>query len=279
MLEEGDTQTANLLQLVSGDLVLSFWYREISNDIAVFEEIPHSQKSVESVAWFMGKELARMNLVEGPKTNGIYYGGGKWAEVGDLAFVITLKNDGNVDEGYALGSIDPIQSQEVEKIIVSMAMLGVDYTPPVIEPITDNLDCIDVAEGSLDEFSCNLREVIRSGDLSSLESSISNPFRIGYWRSEGISLTPAEEINNLEADQLPEDRSNITFTEDREQFPSMYGATLDNMFGPDFNTALVLYSEGWGVEGYGAVLVYITEDGAGGFLWSGLIIAGGHFDE
>jgi hypothetical protein len=51
------------------------------------------------------------------------------------------------------------------------------------------------------------------------------------------------------------------------------------MLAPEIDLAMVIYSEGWGEDGNGAAILFITEDSAGDFYWYGMLIAPGHFDK
>jgi hypothetical protein len=51
------------------------------------------------------------------------------------------------------------------------------------------------------------------------------------------------------------------------------------MFGPDLNVTFIIYSEGWGLDGEGATLLYFVEDEAGRTRWYGLVYSDNHFDK
>jgi hypothetical protein len=51
------------------------------------------------------------------------------------------------------------------------------------------------------------------------------------------------------------------------------------MFGPHAEVALVVYSEGWGTNGLGAALLFISHTDGGNNDWYGMGIAGEHFDK
>ena len=56
------------------------------------------------------------------------------------------------------------------------------------------------------------------------------------------------------------------------------GAPPEQMFGPDLNPALLVYSEGWGPDGLGAGILYLVEDDSGAYHWSNLAYSHKHFD-
>ena len=150
-------------------------------------------------------------------------------------------------------------------------------TPPAI---VDDLDCRLVTdETPLEWVACNIRDGIKSRNLAALPSFMRDTFALGYWQSEWTERSPEYMINDLNQYRLPSDTSSpMAFTIDREQFPPLFGMSPDRMLAPEIDLAMVIYSEGWGEDGKGAALLFITED-ARDFYWYGLLIAGGHFDK
>jgi hypothetical protein len=106
---------------------------------------------------------------------------------------------------------------------------------------------------------------------------MTNPFIIGYWESEGRIGSPAEITAELDQYRLPTDTSGLTFTTDRNQFPDLYGMPPENMFGPDLNVVLVIYSQGWGQDGEDETMLLIAENANGEYYWHGMIYAGQGF--
>jgi hypothetical protein len=54
---------------------------------------------------------------------------------------------------------------------------------------------------------------------------------------------------------------------------------VEVMFGPDEDVTLVIYSEGWGVDGEGAALLYFAENSEGELYWYAMVYSGTHFDK
>ena len=70
-----------------------------------------------------------------------------------------------------------------------------------------------------------------------------------------------------------------TFTADRNAFPPLAGTPVEFMFGPEQPVDLVLYSEGWGLEGQGSALLYFMENGDGNLVWFAMVYSEAHFDQ
>jgi hypothetical protein len=139
--------------------------------------------------------------------------------------------------------------------------------------ITGPDTCQGIAANSPAALACEIQQALLRRDLGALETLMTNPFTVGYWQSEGRIGTPAEITAELDQSQLPADTSGLSFTVDRSQFPDLYGMQPENMFGPDLNVALVVYSTGWGQDGAEEVLLLIAENANGEYYWHGMISA------
>ena len=144
-----------------------------------------------------------------------------------------------------------------------------------------DLGCLTATYDSPQWVACNVMDGILSRNLSALHGFMADPFTIGYWGSEGRTATPQEVTAELRDSRLPADPAAVplTFTIDRSQFPPLQGIPVDGLLGPQVNVVQVIYSEGWGTDGQGAALIYITQNEARGTYWHGLIFSGQHFDK
>jgi hypothetical protein len=158
-------------------------------------------------------------------------------------------------------------------------------TVRLIEPVDTSitgepLDCFKVTDQSELWVPCNAIDGIRSRNLSALHGFMASPFVIGYWGSEGRSDSPAGITEELQRYRLPQDPSMpMTFTTDRDAFPPLAGTPVEVLFGPDVDVALVIYSEGWGLNGQGAALLYFAEDPEGELYWYAMAYSETHFDK
>ncbi len=107
------------------------------------------------------------------------------------------------------------------------------------------------------------------------EYFIPDPFMIGYWKSEGLTLTPNEVFGTL-ANSLynAAQPGGMTFTTDRSQFPSLEGINPETLIDPQLTLAQIVFSTGWGQDGLGEALLFIVQDECGGYFWHGLVFAG-----
>ena len=140
------------------------------------------------------------------------------------------------------------------------------------------LACEGVAHGSPESLACEVQTALLAHDMQNLPSFMADPFTIGYWGSEGGWASPEDMVRELDNARLPQDTSGLTFTTDRALFPPLAGAPPEQMFGPDLNPSLLVYSEGWGPDGLGAAILYLIEDDSGASHWSNLAYSHKHFD-
>ena len=148
------------------------------------------------------------------------------------------------------------------------------------DSITGTMDCNQVTEAeSLMWVICNVQASFISRNTQPLLGTMGEPFKIGYWQSEGVELSRMQALSELESSHIPPDTSALTFTTDRTQFPPLFGMQPEQIFPPDANIVEVLYSEGWGPSGQGAAFLYFAEAANGKYYFYGMLIAMGHFDK
>lgn len=153
---------------------------------------------------------------------------------------------------------------------------------PVLELSEHNTTCGQDSFVSLDFLVTNVETYLQDRNTGGLrwEYFIHDPMTIGYWQSEGQTLTPDEFANTLtnslyNASTL----GGMTFTTDRAQFPPLFGTPPENYIAPDVTLAEIVYSEGWGEDNNNAALLFFAQDDCGGYYWYGLLYANGYFDK
>lgn len=147
-------------------------------------------------------------------------------------------------------------------------------------PLTGTLDCAQVTETDPIMWTiCNVEASFISRNTQPLLGIMREPFKLGYWQSEGVDLTKEQAINEFQNSLIPPDPGALTFTMDETLFPPLFGMQPEQIFPPDANIVEVVYSEGWGPSGQGAALLYFADNGNGGIYFYGMVIAGAHFDK
>lgn len=156
------------------------------------------------------------------------------------------------------------------------ACLEMAGSPPP-EAGRELLDCPAAAD-SPEALACQLQTALLDRDMAALERLMADPVAVGYWRSEGLALSPAELSAELGDARLPADTSGLAFSTDRARFPDLDGMPAEGILGPERAPALIIYSQGWGADGRGEALLYLGYDQAGELRLTGLLLAMLAFD-
>ncbi len=118
---------------------------------------------------------------------------------------------------------------------------------------------------------------LASGNYPALEALMGDSFVIGYWGSEGQNLSPAEAVEQLRINLLP-DPAAFRFTNDRSYFPDLGEVDPVKAFGPKVKVVDLVYSAGWGADGQGEAILAIGLN-LDGQYWPGMIYAPSGFEE
>jgi hypothetical protein len=120
-----------------------------------------------------------------------------------------------------------------------------------------------------------LSNAFAAADYEALQALMGETFAIGYWLSEGQRLTPAEAIEQLRLNLLPNPAA-ASFIHDRTQFPDLGDVDPVAVFGPDVQIVDLIYSQGWGREGLDEAILAIAQNADGSQYWHGILT--GRFD-
>jgi hypothetical protein len=122
-----------------------------------------------------------------------------------------------------------------------------------------------------------LTKALDERDWAALQAQMGDQFIIGYWRSEGVTLSPQEAIEQLQTNLVSADAT-LTYTTDESQFPSLDGILLESTWGPDVNVVQSIFSQGWGQDGEGEAILAVAAQPDGSTYWYGMIYAPAGFD-
>jgi hypothetical protein len=144
---------------------------------------------------------------------------------------------------------------------------------------SNRLDCSQFGVDPLVSIACNVQDSFISRNTQPLFGYMPSEFILGYWQSEWTTVTRENALDYFQQTLIPPNPEGMIFTIDRAQFPPLFGMSPDEMLGPDANIALIIYSEGWGADGQGAVLIFIAEYPTGGYYFPAILVAQRHFDK
>lgn len=162
--------------------------------------------------------------------------------------------------------------------ISAPCMKGVQR-PSSSETLPGQLACEGVIVDSALNLACQVQDALLARDIDRIGSLMRDPFVIGYWQSEGVTREASAAAAEMDQSRLSANTSGMTFTTDRSLFPPLFGMPPDNMFGPEVDVVLIVYSEGWGEQDLGAALLYFTRSESGIYEWFGIVVDGTHFDK
>ncbi|MGD8759406.1 MAG: hypothetical protein PVJ07_04035 [Anaerolineales bacterium] len=232
--------------------------------------------------------LVTQRRTSDPSDTGQFY---LFAIGADLYLLVSAAPEGALDNPDVLGVLHSIAlSSEVSVAVPSIipgdppegisapCLKGLDNDSSD-EPLAESLSCPETPDDPVEAMACAIQDALLTRNLDALQSLMADPFVIGYWQSEGTSNTPSYATQMMGEYWLPADTSGLTFTTDRGEFPPLFGMPPENMFGPEVDVAVIIYSEGWEPQGAGAALLYVVRDGVGNLRLYGLVIDGEHFDK
>jgi len=117
-----------------------------------------------------------------------------------------------------------------------------------------------------------LADAFAAADYEVLRGLMGESLNIGYWLSEGQTLTPEQAEEQLRYFLLP-DPASVSFVRDQMQFPDLGNMDPAAAFGPDVQIVDLVYSQGWGSDGRGEAMLAIAEGADGSQYWHGIIYA------
>jgi len=124
---------------------------------------------------------------------------------------------------------------------------------------------------TLEGYTTAILDAVNARDFELMALLMDSPFHIGYWQSEGQELPPNEAGSKLTG-FLP-DPASVAIPADQPDLDSLLGMPATDMFGPDVNVAAALFSTGWGSDGQGEAILYITQNPDGSYKWYGILLA------
>jgi hypothetical protein len=178
----------------------------------------------------------------------------------------TITDDATADSQTRAPSQEPTHTQGPERTPTNTS------TPP-----PNDFACASPPANSLMETVCNVRDGLGSGNLTTLQDFIIEPFRMGYWESEWVLMSADEAMASV-AGFLPDDPSILEFSLRRDAYPQLQGNRPEDLMSFDYDVALVVFCTGWSSNQAGEALLFFVSTEAG-FAWQGLVISpGGSFD-
>jgi hypothetical protein len=119
-----------------------------------------------------------------------------------------------------------------------------------------------------------VQQALNARDYDALQALMADPFAIGYWRSEGLTLSPAKAIEEI--------RTNLLIPTATLQFmgaEALAAIQLPVDLGPGVKLAGATVVKGFGNDGKGEALLILGRDSDGREFWHSMIYAMNGFAE
>lgn len=130
------------------------------------------------------------------------------------------------------------------------------------------------APQTLEAFITAFQQAVTARDFAALETMMADPFSVGYWLSEGVSYAPDQAAQFLESNLLPEGAQIVWADPEMDLAPMLQGQPPSEFLGPDKQVAAALLSYGWGEDGTGEAIHFISQQPDGTYRWELLLFSG-----
>ncbi len=95
---------------------------------------------------------------------------------------------------------------------------------------------------------------------------------MAFWQSQGMSLTPDEAVQHLQRNYIGAGTI-LTPDPNKDLNALLGGSNPYSIMGLDPSTSLALFVSGWGLDGKGEAILYVTRVANGSLYWHGVLIA------
>ena len=129
---------------------------------------------------------------------------------------------------------------------------------------------------SATEFAQTIVTTLNAKNFDAAKSKMGQSFSMAFWQSQGMSLTPDEAIQQLQLNYIGA-ATVLTHDPDMDLNTLLGGANPYSIMGLDASTSLAFFVSGWGLDGRGEAILYVTRRPDGSMYWYGVLIAPGGF--
>jgi hypothetical protein len=153
-------------------------------------------------------------------------------------------------------------------------LLAASFPAPLLASVPGETSA--PATATVDEFAAQLMLALVDRNYTQLQQMMGDPFAIGYWQSEGVSVSPGQAIAQLRDNYLMQPIS-IAFNTTQDLTALFDGTDPLTMWGPDVNAVKAIYVVGLGASGEDEAILVIAEDAGGEPYWHAMLVAAGGF--
>ena len=124
-----------------------------------------------------------------------------------------------------------------------------------------------VGPADLGNFESQLQAALTQRDAEGLRSLMGERFIVAHWQSEGESIPSEEAVTQILNNHLAE--HNYLVFQEFQQIPAF---DPERFVGPDVELAKAIYVFGWGLDGRGDALLFVSRRPDGSLFWQGLMV-------
>jgi hypothetical protein len=211
---------------------------------------------------------------------------------GDLLGVrVSIKNNGQAAAGAFTVNVNG-----TEQIVNGLGMgeTTTIFFPGYSHPVTANVDSTNlIAESDENnnsrseflpvptpplpcvtpsELAQSVVNALNAKNFDAARTKMGQTFSIAFWQSQGTPLTPEEAVQQLQLNHI--DATTILMPDPNKDLGVLLGG-LDtfSIVGLDASNSLALFVSGWGLDGKGEAILYVTRPANGNLYWHGVLIA------
>ena len=123
------------------------------------------------------------------------------------------------------------------------------------------------APASLEDFESQLQAALMQRDADAMRALMDERFIVAYWQSEGESIPSEEAVTQLLNSHLGA-HNYLVF----QEFQNIPAFDPKMFVGPDVELAKAIYAFGWGLDGRGDALLFVSRRPDGSLFWQGLLV-------
>jgi hypothetical protein len=132
---------------------------------------------------------------------------------------------------------------------------------------TPPLPCVTPAE-----LEQNIVNALNAKNFDAAKSMMGQTFGFAFWQSQGFSRTPDEAIQQLQTNYIG--ASTVLVPDPNKDLMALLGGSNPySIMGLDPAKSLALYVSGWGLDGKGEAILYVTQSLDGKYYWNSVLIA------
>jgi photosystem II stability/assembly factor-like uncharacterized protein len=121
-------------------------------------------------------------------------------------------------------------------------------------------------------FQQSVVDALNTRDFVLAKSRMGQSFGFGFWQSQGTSSTPDLAVQQLQNNYIGPNR-HLTPDPSKDLGTLLGGLNPYQIMGLDPSTSQALFVSGWGLDGKGEAILYVTRNPNGNLYWNSVLIA------